>query len=311
MKQSAGSVSRLGHLRSLFGRFAFVLLIGASFALMLLGKADTYLVERLRTGVSDAVTPIVDVMSRPAVFVSGIVDNVRELAAIREENGRLRQENERLLQWQTAARRLEAQNDSLKSLLNLAPEPEPAFVTARVVADTGGAFAHSLLVTAGAQQAVQKGEAVITGEGLIGRVAEAGERSARVLLISDINSRIPVAVGNVRQRAVLTGDNSMRPKLLFLKSSAAVAPGDRVVTSGDAGAFPPGLPVGVVTSVVENEVRVEPFFQRDRLDYVRVVDYGLSGILGAAAPATRPAEASPASPAASADAAATAPPTAE
>lgn len=284
MKQSAGSVSRLGHLRTLFGRFAFVLLIGASFALMLLGKADTYLVERVRTTVSDAVSPVVDAMSRPAVFVSGVVDNVRELAAIREENARLRLENERLLQWQTAARRLEAQNDSLKALLNFAPEPQAAFVTARVVADTGGAFAHSLLVTAGTRQAVEKGEAVISGEGLIGRIAETGERSSRVLLISDINSRIPVAVGNVRQRAVLAGDNSMRPRLLFLKSPGAVSPGDRVVTSGDAGAFPPGLPIGVVTSVTETEVRVEPFFQRDRLDYVRVVDYGLTGILRDVAP---------------------------
>lgn len=284
MKQSSGSVSRLGHLRTLFGRFAFLFLIVASFAVMLLGKADTYLVERMRTGVSDAVAPVVDAMSRPAVFVSGIVDNVRELAAIREENARLRLENERLLRWQTAARRLEAQNDSLKGLLNFVPEPKAAFVTGRVVADTGGAFAHSLLVTAGASQSVEKGDAVISGEGLIGRIAEAGQRSARVLLISDINSRIPVAVGNVRQRAVLAGDNSVRPKLLFLKSPGAVTPGDRVVTSGDAGAFPPGLPVGVVTAVTENEVRIEPFFQRDRLDYVRVVDYGLTGILRDVAP---------------------------
>lgn len=284
MKQSTGSVSRLGHLRTLFGRFAFLLLIGASFALMLLGKADTYLVERMRTGVSDAVAPVVDAMSRPAVFVSGVVDNLRELAAIREENARLRLENERLLRWQTAARGLEAQNDSLKALLNFVPEPTSAFVTARVVADTGGAFAHSLLVTAGRSQSVSKGEAVISGEGLIGRIAEAGQRSARVLLISDINSRIPVAVGNVHQRAMLAGDNSMRPKLLFLKAPGAVTPGDRVVTSGDAGAFPPGLPVGVVTSVTENEVRVEPFFQRNRLDYVRVVDYGLTGILRDVAP---------------------------
>jgi rod shape-determining protein MreC len=280
-------VSRLGHLRTLFARFAFLLLIGASFALMLLGKADTYLVERLRTGVADVVTPIADAMSRPAVLVSGVVDNVRELAAIREENARLRVENERLLQWQTTARRLEAQNDSLKALLNFAPEPRAAYVSARVVADTGGSFAHSLLITAGGRDGVRKGQAVISGEGLVGRIAEAGGRSARVLLVSDINSRIPVAVGNVRQRAVLAGDNSMRPRLLYLKAPAAVAPGDRVVTSGDAGAFPPGLPVGVVTAVLETEVRVEPFFQRDRLDYVRVVDYGLEGILADVLPGDR------------------------
>lgn len=280
MKQPSPTSVRLYHLRTLVGRFAFVTLVVASFALMLLGKADTFLVERARTVVADAVAPIMKVLSQPAAAVSDVVENMRELAAIREENARLREENQRLLRWQTAARLLEAENDALKELVNFVPGPRASYVTARVVADTGGAFAHSLLVTAGRQQLVDKGQAVVSGEGLVGRVQEAGLRSSRVLLITDINSRIPVAIGNARQRAVLAGDNSDRPRLLFLKSPQSVAPGDRVVTSGEAGAFPPGMPVGVVRSVDESEVRVEPFLQRDRLEYVRIVDYGLLGILG-------------------------------
>lgn len=291
MKQPTPTTSRLNHVRSIVGRFAFLLLVGASFALMLLGKADTVLVERLRGAVADTVAPIMDVVSRPAAAVSEVVGNVQELAAIREENARLREENARLKRWQTAARLLEAQNDALKELLNFAPLPEASFVTARVVADTGGAFAHSILVTAGGRDQVRKGQAVVTGEGLVGRVAEAGLRSARVLLITDINSRIPVSVGNARQRAILAGDNSERPQLLFLKSPSAIVPGDRVATSGDAGAFPQGLPVGVVAAVEENgEVRVEPYVRRDRLEYVRIVDYGLKGILREVTAGAAPAD---------------------
>lgn len=279
MKHPPASPSRLGHLRSLITRFAFILLVGASFALMLLGKAETGIVARARMLVADSITSAVDVMSRPASGVASVVDTVHELSTLREENLRLRAEIERLERWQTVARKLEAQNDALKSLLNFVPEPTASFVTGRVVADTGGAYAQSLLVTAGARQLVDKGQAVLSGEGLVGRISEAGSRSSRVLLLTDINSRVPVSVGNARQRAILSGDNTDHPRLMFLRSIQAVSPGDRVVTSGDAGVFPPGVPIGVVSQVNDSDVRVEPFFQRDRLEYVRVVDYGLSGIL--------------------------------
>jgi rod shape-determining protein MreC len=98
-------------------------------------------------------------------------------------------------------------------------------------------------------------------------------------LITDINSRVPVIVENSRDRAFLSGDNTDRPLLTFLTADAAVAPGDRILTSGHGGAFPPGIPVGVVSSVSENAVRVAPLFRRHQLEYLRVADYGLQGIL--------------------------------
>ncbi|KJS39149.1 MAG: rod shape-determining protein MreC [Rhodospirillaceae bacterium BRH_c57] len=279
VKQPSPSPSRLGALRSLVGRFAFLALVGSAFALMLLGKADTALIERLRGMVSDTVVPALEIVSRPAASVAKVIDNVREMAAIREQNALLREENERLLRWQAAARLLEAENDSLKDLLNYVPDPRASFVTARVVADTGGAFAHSVLITAGERELVEKGQAVVSGHGLVGRVAEAGKRSARVLLVTDINSRIPVVVGAGRLRGILAGDNTDRPRILYLRTPGAVSPGDRVMTSGAAGAFPPGLPVGVVSSVEETAIRIEPFLKRERLEFVRVVDYGMTGIL--------------------------------
>ncbi|NKD87446.1 rod shape-determining protein MreC [Haematospirillum sp. 15-248] len=279
MKQSAPTSTRLSHLRTLFGRFAFVVLVILSFALMLVGKADTVAVRSVRIWVADALVPVMDVMSQPASFITAVTANIRELAAIREENARLRDENARLLRWQTAARVLETENESLRQLMHFVPGPQATFVSARVVADTGGAFAHSVLVTAGARELVSKGHAVVSGEGLVGRVIETGRRASRVLLLTDINSRIPVAIGNARQRAILAGDNTDRPRLMFSRGQMAVVPGDRVATSGVAGVFPPGLPVGVVASVNDGEIRIKPYYQRDRLEYVRVVDYGVSDVI--------------------------------
>ena len=284
-RQTLGQSSRFGMLKSLLQRSTFLLLVGLTFALMLSGKADRVLVEWARVAATDAVTPILRVMSEPAGAIFNLVGNVRELAAIRDKNAELRETNMRLLQWQSVAQKLEAENKSLRSLLTLVPEPNASFVTGRVVANAGGAFAQSLIVIAGSSRGVKKGQIVTTGNGLVGRVTLAGKNSSRILLISDINSRIPVLVGGAGQRAILAGDNSSRPRLLFLGSKAAVSPGDRVVTSGDAEAFPPGLSVGKVVSVEDDRVKVEPFVARDELQYVLIVDYGLSGILTSSVPA--------------------------
>jgi rod shape-determining protein MreC len=269
----------VGAIRVLAHRFAYVGLVLTAGALMMLGKADAVLMERLRVQVNEAVAPILEILSQPIDAVARVAEQVQSWIALHDENERLYRDRERLLQWQTVARHLEAENATLRQLLKFVPEPDARFVTARVIADSGGAFAHSLLLSAGASSGVGKGQAVVTGEGLVGRIAGVGDGAARVLLITDLNSRIPVLVGSDRTRAILAGDNSNRPKLLYLKPDAVIAEGDQVVTSGHAGAFPPGLAIGAVASVSDGEIRVTPFVERSRLEYVRVVDYGLTGIL--------------------------------
>lgn len=280
MSKRTGKVARLATpLKAWTQRFAFLLLIGTAFGLMLLGKADTLLVERARMQLADALSPLLMAVSQPVSTVNDTVADVRNLARLREVNEMLRAENERLLAWRRDAIALEAQNAALGDLLRLAPDIERRYVTARVIGDQGSAFARSVLVSAGTAGGVAKGQAALTGSGLAGRVAEAGERVSRVLLITDINSRIPVQVGEARERAVLAGDNSPRPGLVYLLPDSAVRVGDRVVTSGHGGLFPAGLPVGEVAEVQENEVRVRPYVDWDHLDYLRLVAYDLPGLI--------------------------------
>ncbi len=285
MKQHSGTLGRLATLKLLAQRFAFLSLVMASFALMLLGKADTILVERLRVAVSDTVAPLLDVMSRPAGAIAEVVGAVHDLASLRAENVRLKDENAKLMHWQMVARQLDNENRALREQLNFIPDPDPSFITTRVIGDTGGAFVHSMLINSGTRDGVRKGQAVIAGEVLVGRIAEVGQRSARVLLLTDINSHIPVVLEGSRAKAILTGDNSDRPRLSYLSPNTNASPGDRVVTSGHGGAFPPGMPIGVISSVQDGVVRVEPLVHRYQLEYVTVVDYGLPGILPSEAPA--------------------------
>lgn len=271
-------------LRVLAQRFTFLGLLALSVGLMVLGKAEMPIVEQVRTMVADAFVPLLDALSRPVATVAEMGQKASAMMNVYSENQRLREENDRLLRWETVARNLETENRNLRDVLRLAPESAVSYVTARVVGDAAGMFVRSVLVTAGARDGVAKGQTAITGDGLVGRVGEVGERSARILLLTDLNSQVPVLIENSRARAILAGDNSDQPKLTFLPSDVRSQVGDRIITSGHGGVFPPGLPVGIISSVSDSGVRVKPFVQFYRLDYVRLIDYGLSGTLSVGAP---------------------------
>ena len=280
MNKPTGSEIRVASpLKAWASRFALLLLVGAAFGLMLIGRTNTFVVEETRTTVTDMVTPILDAISQPVDTFSGVIDRAESFTRLSADNEALKAQNARLLQWQAVARRLEAENAALRSLNNMVPDPKLSYVTARVVGDPGGAFVRTVLINAGERNGVAKGQAAVTGNGLAGRIAEVGQRSARVLLLTDINSRVPVVVGAGRDRAVLAGDNTNAPQLLYLGPTAKIQVGDQVTTSGHGGVFPPGLPIGVVSGVSERGFRVKPFVNWAHMEVLRIVDYELPGIL--------------------------------
>ena len=273
MKQNSSKFSRLGNIRNFFQRFTFITLILITFTIMLIGKADTFIVNRISSAFTDLFRPVITIMGVPANAISQFITNIEELAAIRDQNTRLKQDNKTLMRWFSLASQLEAENQQLKKLLNVIDEPEAEEITARVVADTGGAFAQSIIITGGNKDGIQKGQAVVNEIGLVGRITQVGNSSSRVLLINDINSRIPVRVGDAGYNAILSGNNSLRPRIIYLGLKRSVSLGDKVITSGDAGAFPPGLPIGKVVSIDKKNILVETFASRDKLQFVRVLKY--------------------------------------
>jgi rod shape-determining protein MreC len=260
-------------------RIVVPLLVLLSAMMIILGKNNQNVLESLRNSVMDAAAPALDLLSRPAATLDATLNRVRGFIMLYEKNAQLARENERLLGWQQAALRLASENAELRDLLKLAPDPATSYVTARVIANSGGTYVRSVVVNAGRDNGVARGQAAITGEGLVGRVSEVGSRAARVLLVTDLNSRVPVIVEASRQRAVLAGDNSDRPSLRYIEAGPAIRVGDRIATSGQGGVFPPGLPVGVVATVDGGSPRVEPSASLSRADYLRLVDYGLAEML--------------------------------
>ena len=135
--------------RAAIQRFALGLLVLACFAAMLIGKADTVLVEKARVLALDLASPVLEAIARPVAAANRAIADLREFASLREENARLREENARLLSWQTAARRLENENESLRALANFREGPEASFITARIVGDSVSAYVRGALLNAG------------------------------------------------------------------------------------------------------------------------------------------------------------------
>jgi rod shape-determining protein MreC len=254
-------------------RFAFLLLAAAAAALLVLGKADVALIERLRAEANDGALPILEVLRQPVVAIHSAIAEVNELIDLRTENARLRQENARLLEWQEAARRYERDNASFRRLLKVTNGPVATFISAHVVGDSASAFVRTMLIDAGSRDGVEKGQAVVNDLGLVGRVIEVGQRSARVLLLTDLNSRIPITIEGARYRGIMAGDNTDKPRIEYLPPTAQVQVGDRLITSGDGGFLPPGLAIGLVTSVDGGLIRAQPFVDWNRLDVVSLVRY--------------------------------------
>jgi len=279
VKQRVGSVSIAVAARHWTQRFAFVLLVTFAFGVMLVGKADTVVISRARTLLIDLIAPVMDAASRPIASARDAADQVGELIALKEENARLAHENQTLLEWQTVGRELQSQNAALRELLKFTPDPRATYVTAPVIADTSSSYVRSLIVLGGESDGVVKGQAAITGVGLVGRVLEVGKRASRVLLLTDISARVPVIIERTRDQAVLAGNNSDNPELRYLPRDVDIKAGDRIVTSGIGGNFPAGLPVGEVVGITNGRILVQLYAQLDRMEYLRLVNYSLPGIL--------------------------------
>ncbi|MEZ0224785.1 MAG: rod shape-determining protein MreC [Alphaproteobacteria bacterium] len=248
------------------------ILILLAVSLMIVHRTDTVPVEKLRIAMTDAVAPVMSAITRPFETMADSFSGIKTMRQLKAENIRLKAENERLQQWYDAALKYQAQNKSLQDLLNVKADAALTFVTTRVVSDPGGSFVKSVLLPVGVGDNVGKGNAVMSGRGLIGRVTEVGQRSARVLLVTDLNSRIPVIVQNTRTHAILAGKNTSLLRLERLPIDSSLSVGQRIVTSGDGGQLPPDIPIGTIVEVGPAGVIVQPLADIETVTYVQVIN---------------------------------------
>jgi len=252
-------------------RLVLAVLIIVFGALFLVWRIDSPRVERFRTAFIDTVVPNMDWAMAPMTRASRMIEDFRSYARIYEQNQELRRELQQMRAWREAALQLEQRNAQLLDMAQVRLDPQLTHVTGVVMADAGSPYRKSVLINVGSRDGIIDGWAVMDGLGLAGRIAGVGQRSSRVILLTDSNSRVPVMLQPSGQRALLSGDNGPVPVLEFIEAPDDIRPGDRVVSASDGGVFPPGLLVGEVVQGTDRRLRVRLAADYGRLDFLRVL----------------------------------------
>ena len=253
------------------GRLMLGALVVMLLGLFLLWRIDSPRVERLRMEITDRVIPNFATITVPVTSAVNILRSARSYTRIYQQNQELRRELQQMKAWKEAALQREQENARLLDLNNVRLDPKFTKITGVVLADSGSPFRQTVLLNVGRRDGIVDGWAAIDGIGLVGRIAGVGERTSRVILLTDTSSRIAVSIESNGQRAMIVGDNTSRPPLEFFEDPETVRPGDRVVTSGDGGVFPSGLLVGQVTQTQSGRLRVRLAADMQRLEFLRVV----------------------------------------
>lgn len=215
-------------------------------ALVVLGRAQSSLFDNVRTYFTDASAPMLEAARGPVQAVGEWVRGIDGFFVVYQQNQELKAENARLRQWQNAALVLEQRLKRYQLLLNAVPDPSLSAVTAHVIGHANRPFLDTIILDAGRNHAIKPGEAVVDARGLIGRVYLVGDHTSWVILLTDLSSRIPVSIEPGHIQAILSGDNTGTPTLELSKQDIVLKEGQQIITSGDGGLLPAGLPIGTV-----------------------------------------------------------------
>ena len=282
-----GQNRREGLGRKANSRFTLLLLILVSVMLLLssLYSAQASVFKKAREGAIDAAAPVLELFSGPVAYVNGLVGYVADYFGVLEQNEALREENAQLRQWMNEALELRTTVSGFEGLQAYTPPPSAQPIDAYVIGEANDAFARSMIVNAGRSRNIEVGYAVVNDDGLVGHIVDTGNNASRILLLTDIQSRVPVYIEGADIEGILVGKTRDNPVISITESSEPIeiAPGQRVMTSGAGGALPRGLPVGAVSGAEDDEINVNLYANYARTRLVRVLNYEFP-VLDASAP---------------------------
>lgn len=250
---------------------AFLLATGVT--LLVLAHAGNATLAHARSQVMSAVEPALSFVLKPVDAVHGFLTDTKHFFATIDENRKLRAENDTLRHWQSVALELKAENEALRQVVNYAPVENVSYVTARVLSTSLGDFSQSLLLDVGTEDGVKNLQPVVDADGLIGRVVDVSKHGARVLLLSDVASRVPVVSVDGRQRALLTGTGTDMLRLGYVASDTPIKLGEAVATTEEGGLIPGGIAVGTVFRHDDSGYTIKPLRPLTRAQFVRVVQF--------------------------------------
>jgi rod shape-determining protein MreC len=212
--------------------------------------ADGKTVRLIRFWAIGVMSPPEKVVHGTGTGVRGMWANYLDLRHVRQQNQELRERVSRLQLEQAGLLEDARQGQRLQALLGFKEHYIYSTVPAQVIGTSGTDQSRILTIDKGSKDGLKPDMAVITPDGIVGKVRDVFGHTSQVLVINDQTSGAGVLLESTRLRGVLRGNALGQPQIINMLPDERVKPGERVITSGGDQIFPRGLPVGVVDQVV-------------------------------------------------------------
>ena len=250
-------------------RFSLFVLVIISIFLLFVEKIETKPLNYFRSAVKDVIYRGSEIISFPARSLSGSIDLIGDHLNLYTNYNNLKKENDELKSKYSKAEFLELENSQLRKLIDEQAQSESNLVSARVMLDEQSPYLNSLIINIGANKEIKNGMAVLDGKNFIGRIVDVNFFSSRILLVTDLYSKIPVIIEPSGNHAILSGHGDIKPTLEYLSENHKIQENNKIYTSGKEGIFAPGIPIGEA-KIEKDIVEVELYSQLNEITFVNI-----------------------------------------
>ena len=257
-------------------RFSLFVLVIISILLIFLETINTKPLNKIRSLIKDVVYRSAVVATFPNKIFSGSYNSVQDHFSLYRDYNELKKENEELKNKKSKSDFLELENSQLRKLIDEQVQSESNLVSARVLLDEQSPYLNSFVINIGANKDIKNGMAVLDGKNFIGRIVGVNFFSSRILLVTDLNSKIPVISEPSGNHAILSGHGKAQPTLEYLSENHEIEEGDKIYTSGKEGIFAPGIPVGEVR-IKKDKLQVKLYSNLNEITFVNINLEGFKG----------------------------------
>ena len=250
-------------------RFSLFALTVVSILLIFLETIEAKPLNVIRSIIKDFVYRSAVVATYPTEIFSGSYNLLQKHINLYENYNELKKQNEDLKNERSKSDFLELENSQLRKLINEQVKLGSNLVSARVMLDVQSPYINSFIINIGANKDIKNGMAVLDGENFIGRIVDVNFFSSRILLITDLNSKIPIISEPSGNHAILSGDGSTEPTWEYLSKDHKILDGDKIYTSGKEGIFSPGIPIGEA-KIKKDTIKVRLYSELNEITFVNV-----------------------------------------
>ena len=250
-------------------KFSLFVLVILSIIFIFIETIEARPLDYLRSFIKDTIYRSSLIASVPSKSFSDVSDFISNHINVYNNYVQLKKENEELKNNISNSDFLELENTQLRKLIEEQVSSESNFVSARVMLDKQSPYLNSFIINIGSNKKIKNGMAVLDGKNFIGRIVDVNFFSSRVLLVSDLNSKIPVITAPSTHHAILNGHGKDKPTLDYLPEHNNIQNGDKIYTSGKEGIFAPGIPIGKVI-IEDNLVKVLLFSNLNQISFINI-----------------------------------------